>query len=386
VARRSALVVLIGAFLLALAPAAHAQLPPPLFAFEHDESLDGTPDEIVSGFYGGGDDANGNGDPLDDRVPNSYETFEFTVPEGTQAGSFNVHVEWEEAQNDFDVYVYRKRPDGSVVPDSIASSAAFGDNDEDAGYRPALGNVEADTYLIVVDNWCTSLADEGASAEECGFGSDTENEDDFWGEVRLGPALISNPLPSVSLTGPASGTAGDTLTFTANATDDDPIENYAFDFNNDGRFETDNVRSNVVSHRFDSAGYYNVGVRVRDQDGDTAFASLKVVISGPATTIVSARGLLSSFKLNRPVFGGRKNRKLIVRYRLREPGRAVVSLYRGNKRVKRLASGNRRANRTYRITISPRKLRRGATYTVRMLVRSADGKRTQRVRLSAKRL
>ena len=38
------------------------------------------------------------------------------------------------------------------------------------------------------------------------------------------------------------------------------------------------------------------------------------------------------------------------------------------------------------MNISPKKLRKGATYTVRMFVRSADGKRTQSVRLSAKRL
>ena len=384
--RRAALAVLVGACLLALPSTASAQLPPPLSEFEHDVSRDGTPDEIVSGFYGGSDDENDNGDPLDDRVPNSYETFEFTVPAGTQAGSFNVHVEWADAQNDFDVYVYRLRPDRSIVPGAITSSAAFGDNDEDAGYRPAVGNVEPDTYLVVVDNWCTSLSDPGASPELCGFTTDSPDEDNFFGEVRLGPALISNPLPAVALAGPTSGTAGDTLTFTANATDDEPIENYAFDFNNDGRFESDNLRSNVVSHRFDAVGYYNVGVRVRDQDGDTASASLKVAISGPASRIVSARGQLSSFRLNRPVFGGSKRAKLVVRYRLREPGRAIVSLYRGKRRVQRLSSGNRRANRTYRINISPNKLRKGATYTVRLNVRSADGKRTQSARLSAKRL
>jgi len=86
------------------------------------------------------------------------------------------------------------------------------------------------------------------------------------------------------------------------------------------------------------------------------------------------------------VFGGRKNNKLVVSYRLREPGRAIVSLYRGKRRIQRLASGNRRANRTYRINISPKKLRKGATYTVRLSVRSTDGKRTQSARLSAKRL
>ena len=205
----------------------------------------------------------------------------------------------------------------------------------------------------MVDNWCSSPSDPGSSAADCGFDTEIENEDDFFGEVRFGGALVSNPLPAVTLTGPATGTAGDTLTFTANATDDEPIENYAFDFNNDGRFEADNLRSNVAGHRFESAGYYNVGVRVRDQDGDTAFASLKVVVSGPASSIVSARGLLSSFRLNRPVFGGRKRNRLVVRYRLREAGRAIVSLYRGKTRVKRLSSGNRRANRTYRINIRP---------------------------------
>ena len=86
------------------------------------------------------------------------------------------------------------------------------------------------------------------------------------------------------------------------------------------------------------------------------------------------------------MFGGRKRNKLVVRYRLREPGRAIVSLYRGKRRISRLSAGNRVANRTYKITIDPRRLRRGATYTVRLFVRSADGRRVQRARLSAKRL
>lgn len=386
-ARRSLLATLVGAFLFALVPAASAQLPPPVFAFEHDASRDGTPNEIVSGFYGGNDDANRNGDPLDDRAPNSYETFEFTVPAGTQAGSFNVHVEWANAQNDFDVYVYRKRPDGSIVPRNVAVAAAFGDNTEDAEYRPPLGNVEPDTYLIVVDNWCTSVSDPGASAARCGFTTDSPNEDAFSGEVRFGPALVSNPLPSVSLAGPESGTVGQTLTFTAAAGDDEPIANYAFDFDGDGRFESDNLTSGTASHRFDAAGFVNVGVRVTDQDGDRAFASRKVVISGRppgSTTVNAALRPLQSFKLSRPVFGGRKRRSLVVRYRLRERSRVIVSLYRGKKRVRRLAQGSKRANWSFRIVVKPRRLRR-ATYTVRLSLRTVSGKR-QRARLSAKRL
>ena len=120
-------------------------------------------------------------------MPNSYETFEFTVPAGTQAGSFNVHVEWADPQNDLDVYVYRLRPDRSIVPGAITSSAAFGDNDEDAGYRPAVGNVEPDTFLVVVDNWCTSLDDPGASPELCGFTTDSPDRTTSLARSGSGP-------------------------------------------------------------------------------------------------------------------------------------------------------------------------------------------------------
>jgi hypothetical protein len=105
--------------------------------------------------------------------------------------------------------------------------------------------------------------------------------------------------------------------------------------------------------------------------------------AAPATS--SKRRLIAAFKLNRPVFGGRKRNRLVVRYRLHEPARAVLSLYRGRRQIRRLSARTRRANRTYKILISPRRLRRGATYNVRLFVRSADGQ-TQRVRLYAKRL
>jgi hypothetical protein len=180
-------------------------------------------------------------------------------------------------------------------------------------------------------------------------------------------------------------------TFTASGSDSDgTISSYAFDLDGDGRFEYDNGKNPTVSTRFLNAGVYSVGVRVADDRGGTAFANKTVTVSGPSTGATPGKGaelgLLSSFTLNRPVFGGKKNSKLVVRYRLREAGRAIVSLYRGKKQIKRLSAGNRRADRTYRINIGPQKLRKGATYTVRMFVRSADGKRTQSVRLSAKRL
>ena len=389
-ARRSSLAVLVGAFLFALAPAASAQLPPPFFAFEHDSSRDGTPNEVRSGFYGGDDGNNADGDPLADRVPNSYEFFDFKVPDGSQNGSFTVHVQWADSRVDLDLFVYRLKPNGEMVSNNVARSAQGGTNSEDAQHRPPVGNVQPDTYRIVVDNWC-SRNNEGGG---CYTGADPPNEDDFSGEVRFGGALISNPLPSVSLTGPKSGTVGQQLTFTANANDDEPIDNYAFDFDGDGRFESDNLRSNTATHRFETPGVVNVGVRVIDQDGDRAFGILEVSISGAGaaggaagggTTVVGAPGRpLLSFKLSRPVFGGPKRRSLVVRYRLRERANVTVSLYRGKKRIRRLSQGAKQANRTYRMVVKPGKLRR-ATYTVRLSLRTVSGKR-QRSRLSSKRL
>jgi hypothetical protein len=155
----------------------------------------------------------------------------------------------------------------------------------------------------------------------------------------------------------------------------------------EGRFEYDNGKNGTVTARFPNAGVYNVGVRAADDRGGVAYASKQVTISGPSSgTTGKGPTLIKSFKLNRPVFGGRKNAKLVASYKLREAGKATLSLYRGKKRVKRLSTGSRKANKTYKVKIKPKKLKKGATYTVRLSATSADGKRTQKVRLSAKRL
>ena len=85
------------------------------------------------------------------------------------------------------------------------------------------------------------------------------------------------------------------------------------------------------------------------------------------------------------MFGGRKGKALVIRYRLREASRVTLSLYRGKKRVKRLASGAKKANKTYRIKVKPKGLRK-ATYTARITVRPTAGGKRQSARLSSKRL
>ena len=89
-------------------------------------------------------------------------------------------------------------------------------------------------------------------------------------------------------------------------------------------------------------------------------------------------GAIRSFKLERPVFGGR-TRPLSVSFRLGATRRAVVDVLRGGKLVKRVSNRRRTALRTYRLRISARGLARGE-YRIRL--RAGTAKAT----LGARRL
>jgi len=329
--------------------------------------------------------------------PNSVETFEFEVKEGEENGGFAVTVGWPDPNVDLDIFVYRIRDNGTpdndaddtLDPNVIASAASL-DDPEIAEYSSADPDqpfVRPDRYIVAVHNYCSAAGEAGCTTPPDKPG---DEEDQWEAEVTFSAYNPANQRPTATLSGPAVGTTGQSLTYTATASDaDGQITSVTYDLDGDGRFETNHSGALTATTSFANPGLYTVGVRVQDDDGAVAIASVDVRISGPPTGAAAAsikRKLISAFKLNRPVFGGRKLNKLVVRYRLRERGRVILSLYRGKKRIKRISAGNRRADRTYRIDISPRRLRRGATYTVRLFVRSADGKATQRVRLSAKRL
>jgi hypothetical protein len=407
------------------APAAHAATTPTI-SFGHDDSLDdptepdtGTNDagnrEVHSGLFAAFNydatlqpdaqradsiaNANALGAPgHPEFVPEdnpTYEKFRFVVPPGDQNGSFTVTVTWEEPAIDFDVYVYRERSNGTLDPQPVATAASSADPERATRFEAIAGDpIHAGAYWVYVDNWCSNDHDpiiqrffDGACIDEDNPLTNSD-EDDFIGQVTFTPFVADNKLPSVSLTGPDSGKTNTDLTFSAAGTDPDgSIAQYAFDLDGDGRFEYDNGKSGTVTARFPNAGVFNVGVRAADDRGGVAYASKQVMISG-ASSGTTGKGptLVKSFKLNRPVFGGRKNRKLVASYKLREAGKATLTLYRGKKRVKRLSTGSRKANKTYKVRIKPKKLKKGATYTVRLSATSADGKRTQKVRLSAKRL
>ena len=325
--------------------------------------------------------------------PNSIETFRFRIAQGEENSSFNVTVGWPDPDADLDIYVWRIRANGTIVPDPVTSAATL-DDPEIATYASPLSDapLRASEYIVAVHNYCSSATDPGG-ADGCPDAVDPDGaggtaEDTWDAEVTFTAFDPANKPPAVSLSGPTSGTTGQALRYTTTASDPDgTINRTSYDLNGDGLFETDGGSEATTS--FANAGRYSVGVRVIDNDGEASFASVDVRITGapaPGAGVAKRAPLLTSFKLNGPVFGGRKRGKLTIRYRLAERATVRLTLYRGKKVVKRLLRARtRQANRTFRVVVRPRNLRRGM-YRVQIVVLSADGNRRQSVALKAKRL
>lgn len=79
-------------------------------------------------------------------------------------------------------------------------------------------------------------------------------------------------------------------------------------------------------------------------------------------------GRLPSFKLERPVVGGRNNRPADVSFRVRDTERVRVDVLRGDERVRRLSDRIRSAG-SHRVRLSPEGLER-SDHTVRLIVGS----------------
>jgi hypothetical protein len=95
--------------------------------------------------------------------------------------------------------------------------------------------------------------------------------------------------------------------------------------------------------------------------------------------------LLRSYKLQRPVFGGRTKRPLRAAFRITRASTVRIQVLRGKKVVKTLVRSRRfAARRTHRATLSARGLRRG-DYKVRIRVRRA-GSRTTTSTLTTRKL
>jgi hypothetical protein len=73
--------------------------------------------------------------------------------------------------------------------------------------------------------------------------------------------------------------------------------------------------------------------------------------------------LVQTFKLERPVFGGSKRRKLGIAFRLARAARVTVTVTRKGKVVKRFKRKTYRAARTHRLKLGAKGRKRG-TYRV----------------------
>jgi hypothetical protein len=82
-------------------------------------------------------------------------------------------------------------------------------------------------------------------------------------------------------------------------------------------------------------------------------------------------GLLAGFRLERPVFGGTTGVPLAGSYRLTARGKVTLTVSRGRRVVKRFATVERAAGRTFRFSLPARGARRGR-YTVRLVAQSGE--------------
>jgi hypothetical protein len=94
--------------------------------------------------------------------------------------------------------------------------------------------------------------------------------------------------------------------------------------------------------------------------------------------------ILRTFKLERPVFGGANRKSLGIAYRLAVPGRVTVTIRRGDEAVRRYRARDRAPDRTYRLRLTARQLRRRGDY--RVTVRVISGEQRQTRTLTSRRL
>ncbi|MDQ5807498.1 MAG: hypothetical protein M3320_02375, partial [Actinomycetota bacterium] len=95
--------------------------------------------------------------------------------------------------------------------------------------------------------------------------------------------------------------------------------------------------------------------------------------------------LLTSYKLLRPVFGGRDGRAVSASYRLTRRARAGITVMRGRRVVARGAMRVRGADVTYRTKLSARGLPRG-DYRFVLRVRPLGGGKTLRAVLTSRKI
>ncbi len=194
----------------------------------------------------------------------TWEAHEFTIGPGDTNGAFSVTITWGSADDDWDLFVYRVLPNGSVdEANAVAKSAQGGTTQETATLLSSPdAPIEPGTYRIYVDNWAAA--------------------DPSWkGVVQFETFVPGNTLPTAVLAPPPAGSPNQFVTLDASGSSDPDgtIENYAWDLDGDGKFDIDGA-SPQIAHKF-RRGTTHVSVRVRDNKGAVGFASQPVTVAGP---------------------------------------------------------------------------------------------------------
>jgi hypothetical protein len=130
-----------------------------------------------------------------------------------------------------------------------------------------------------------------------------------------------------------------------------------------------------------SDGLYFVRFTVSDEKGRRDEARVALVRRNgrfrlrPAFYRRTSCATLTSFKLERPAFGGRQNRALGIAFRLARAGRVTVEIARGGRIIRRFGPATRVAGKTHRLRLTPERLARG-TYQVRLRYSGDQGSLT----------
>ena len=197
------------------------------------------------------------GDPND---PASHEDFPFTIAPSDEDGDISVHIDWTNPADDWDLYVYRKGPNGELL--TVGSSAGgVPDTEENAVTQSQGIPITPGNYVIRVINY--------AAADTTGFS----------GTAKFGVFTPPNQIPVALLSAPKTAKPGQTVKLDASASNDPDgkIVNYAFDLDGDGAMEVNNG-NNPVLNRVLPTGVNHVAVRVFDDKGLRAFDNKTVTV------------------------------------------------------------------------------------------------------------
>lgn len=136
-------------------------------------------------------------------------------------------------------------------------------------------------------------------------------------------------------------------------------------------------------------GFYFARLRAKAPDGTTDVRRVALqrrrgrFRSAPDFDVKRVCGLVESFKLERPVFGGAlRNDALRASFRLAEPAEVAIEVRRGSKVVKRVKRRMYAAGRTHRVRIAPR----GRRGLYRVVLKAQRPGRASSITLAARRL